>query len=246
MLRAAAPNLAAPYIIGQSGVPFILAGSGSMGNNGALTLTTALASTPAITSAYVYLPAGAIASGVPAAAGWYYALFSSTTAATVYNNTYTSGTPAVPASPTAFATTGPGAYTGISTAVNAYQLTIPGNTFGLNGGIEVSAAWSYTNAAGTKTMAMSYGSFAFLSFTATTTATQTGFWGLKNAGATNAQIATSIGGNSPLGNSTGSLATGSVDTTSAQTLSFPLTNATPATNNLMLGPVTVEVIPGVA
>ena len=47
--------------IGGSTIPLILPSSGSMGNNGALTLTTALDSSYA--NAFFYMPASAIASG---------------------------------------------------------------------------------------------------------------------------------------------------------------------------------------
>ena len=233
-----------PRVIGQSGIPLIVVGSGSIGNNGALTLTTALAATPAITNAYVYLPAGAIAVGVPAAPAWYYAVFSSTTAATIYNNTYTGGTPAIPASPTAFATTGPGAYTGSTDIVTAYSLSIPGNTIGINDSVRVSASFSYTNTASNKTLALSFGAFAIVSLTNTTTAAQTGIWGFKNAGTTGKQFATNITSASPLNATASALLSGTVDTTAAQTLSWLLTNAVPATNNLVLMNVTVELVPG--
>lgn len=232
------------YVIGNSGVPFVLPGSGSMGNNGALTLTTALAAAPAITSCYVWMPAGAIVSA--STAGWYYALFSSTTVAQVFNNTYTIGTPAIPASPTAFATTGPGAYTGASSAITAYSLSIPGNMFGTNGGLRLSLAASYTNTAANKTFAATYGALSLGTQTPTTTATSAFQWGFKNAGATGVQIATATGQATSLGASTTALGAGTVDTTAAQTLSVVLTNSTPATNNMVLANATVEVLPSVA
>lgn len=123
----------AGYVIGQSAIPFVLT-SGSMGNNGALTLTTAIAT--AYANAYVYMPAGAISAG--SAVGWYYAVFSSTTAATVYDNTYTSGNPTIPSSPTAFSTTGPGAFTfSTGSSYTGISFTIPGGTLDTNGSIEV-------------------------------------------------------------------------------------------------------------
>src|SRR5690349_20306203 len=66
-----------PYVLAQCGIPFIKASSGTMGNNGALSGLTALPTTYA--KAFIWLPAGAIAAGVPAAATWYYVQMSSTT-----------------------------------------------------------------------------------------------------------------------------------------------------------------------
>jgi hypothetical protein len=128
---------AVPYTIFSTGLPFVIVSSGSMGNNGALTFTGAVAS--AYPSAYVYLPAGAISSG--SAAGFYYAVFSTTTAATVYNNTYTPSNtpPTIPASPTAFVTTGPGAYTQNGIGILTFNVSVPANTLTVNGKIDVDA-----------------------------------------------------------------------------------------------------------
>ena len=68
--------------LGQTGIPFVIPSSGTMGNNGALAVTTAL--DYAYPASYVRLPAGAIQTG--SAAGWYYAVWSSASTATVYNN----------------------------------------------------------------------------------------------------------------------------------------------------------------
>lgn len=116
-------------LFGQSNLPLILVSSGSIGNNGALTGATTLPATYA--ASYVYLPTGAIAAA--SVAGWYYAVWSSATACTVYNNTYSSGTPTIPASPTAFVTTGPGAYTQtITSDIEAYNISLPAGMLGID------------------------------------------------------------------------------------------------------------------
>ena len=118
-----------------SGIPFILCSGTSMsiGANGAVTGITALPTT--FTSAYVYINADAIATGVPA--GWYYAVFSSTSACTLYNNRYITGSPSVPSPLTPFSgTTGIGAYTQINTEVQGLNVTIPGGSMGPNGHLE--------------------------------------------------------------------------------------------------------------
>lgn len=89
-------------------VPILLPSSGSFGNNGALTGIAAL--DVILVNGYLYFPAGAIFAG--SLAGLYYFAGSSTTAGTVYNNVYSGlGQPTIPATPTPFVCTGPGAYT---------------------------------------------------------------------------------------------------------------------------------------
>lgn len=125
-------------------LPMISAPTGTMANNGAITLGTALDATYA--NCYLYLPANAISAG--SAVGWYYAEMSSATAGIVYNNTYSSGEPSVPSSPTAFVTTGPGAYTG-ETTEHGVVFTIPI----LQAGVRLRALIYHknNNSAGTKT-----------------------------------------------------------------------------------------------
>jgi len=147
-----------------AGIPFILAPTGSMANNGALTLGTALPTTYA--NAYVYLPANAIAAG--SAAGWYFAQFSSTTVGTVYNNTYTSGLPAIPAVLVPFVTTGPGAYTGVTTQVTGLSMPVDANALGPNGWIYVMFGGAVAITAGVKTFSVTLGGATLYTNTATT------------------------------------------------------------------------------
>lgn len=232
-------------ILGNQGLPMVMPGSGLMAANGVGTLTTALAGAPAITNCYAYFALNAIATGVPA--GWYYTVFSTTTAFIVYNNTYTIGTPVIPASPTPFVTTSPVSYTGASGAIAAYQLSIPGNTLGLNGGLRVSYTGSFTNSAANKTYALSYGAFSFGLGALTTDASLQALWGFKNAGATGAQFPNYGSGSSTgLILSTAAIFGGTVDSTAAQTFAVTMTNATPATNNMVLCSTTIELLPSVA
>lgn len=133
--------------VGTCRVPMISAPTGTMANNGAITLGTALDTTYA--DCYLFLPAGAIAAGVPAAASWLYAQMSSATVGTVFNNTYTSGDVTVPASPTPFVSTGPGAFTGDTAEEQAAIFTLPV----LNAGalIDLRFYIKNNNTAGTKT-----------------------------------------------------------------------------------------------
>lgn len=228
-------------VLGQSGLPMIVAGSGSMGNNGALTLTTALGTT--YPNAYVYMPAAAIAAG--SLAGWYYTTFSSATAGTLFNNTYANGTPVIPASPTAFVSTGPGAYTGSSAAQTAYSLSITANTLGINGGIRASLAASYTNTAANKTFTLAYDGTTFGTAVLTTTQTLAAIWGFKNRGVANVQAGLTAPSAIPFGAGTTALDYGAVDSTLSKNVTLVITNATPATNNAVLENITVELLPTV-
>ena len=142
----------------QFGVPLIMAPSGSMGNNGAITLGTALDRT--YENCYLWLPANAIYAG--SAAGLWYAVMSSTTVGTVYNNAYATGQPAIPTTPTAFSTTGPGAYTQVTSAQTLFSCTIPGGSMGINGDIEIEHFWKCNNDASTKDILIQYGGSSFL------------------------------------------------------------------------------------
>lgn len=132
-----------------TGLPFVIANTGSMGNNGALTLGTALGTTYA--NAYVYLPASAIFAG--SAAGWYFTQFSSATVGVVYNNPYVAGTqPVIPTALVPFVSTGPGAYTGSTSAQVGPSLTLAPNQFGPNAFARVTALYSTNNSVGNKTL----------------------------------------------------------------------------------------------
>jgi len=138
-----------PYALLNNGIPMVLPSSGTIGNNGALSGITTIPAGIVYPHAYVYLPANAISAG--SAAGYYYAQFSSATAATLYNNTYVSGSPSVPSSPTAFVTTGPGAYTQ-NTAAETAAISVPlaANIVGVSGSIDVNISMACTINANTK------------------------------------------------------------------------------------------------
>jgi len=232
----------APRILGQSTLPFILPSSGTMGNNGALSLTTALPYTPF--NAYVYLPLGAISSG--SAAGWYFAQFSSATAGTVYNNVYTSGTPAIPTTPTAFVTTGPGAYTQTTgTYLPSYQVTIQANLLGLNGSIEVTGNLSLTTTSNNKGYRLYYGGQEINGgYTTTSPVSLPLHGGFSNRGQTNIQVNLLSGNMTGIGgNPFGPFIT-SVDSTVNQTLAFDLDIAA-ATDFMILEAFVVRLEPSV-
>lgn len=115
----------------SSGILVGIPSSGSFGNNGALTLTTAVLLT---VPRFCYFPADKIYVG--SAAGLYWTVFSDTSHAVVYNNLYTGGPPAIPASPTPFVCTGPGAYTQTTGAdITVASFTLPGGSLGPTGSL---------------------------------------------------------------------------------------------------------------
>lgn len=155
----------APVSLVQTAIPIVLPSSGSIGNNGALTGLTALPST--FTKCYMYFPADAIVTG--SAAGLYYVVMSSTTAGTIYNNTYSSGTPTIPASPTAFATTGPGAFTQTTaSAITLFSATVPAGLLGTNGELKVELSTSCPSTADDKITACKLGTATLGTVTKTT------------------------------------------------------------------------------
>ena len=236
------PNVS--YILGQSRIPFILPGAGTMGNNGAITGLTSLPRTYNAPGAYIYLPAGAIASG--SAAGWYWFVASSATAGTVYNNTYSSGTPAAPGSPTAFSTTGPGAWTlATATYFNAYTLAIAGNVVGVNGSVRLTGDVSFSSSTNAKTFAGAYGSYVFGSSSPSASGNVSSgiYSGFGNCGVTNSQSALT---SSALGTAASSVAPayGAIDSTTSQNLTVQLKLAA-TTDFIVLEGAFVEILPGV-
>lgn len=176
-------------IIALSGIPFIIAPTGTMANNGGVTLGTAL---PTIYgNAYIFLPAGAIAAGVPAASTWYFCQMSSTTVGIVFNNIYTTGVPTIPSSPTAFVTTGPGAYTGVIANAVGPQITVPAGTVGPNGALRTYFINSVNANTNSKTLIYKIGS-TNLCATALNTAGQFGtsqWFTIVNSAAQNVNVA---------------------------------------------------------
>ena len=234
-----------PLNIAKSGIPFINISSGTMGNNGALSGVTALPLTYS-NGAYIWLPAGAIAAGVPAAPAWYWCVFSSTTAGTVYNSTYTSGVPVVGTN-TAFATTGPGAFTGDTSEAAGPTITIPAGSMGANGMLH---AWAYstqTNSAGTKTFRLRFSGAAGTVYYVSNLTTQLSLLmtaGILNRGTESAQIGYTTAGDSPtISFSTAGAVTSSVNTAAATTLVFSLQKGT-ATDNKILENFRVDLFYG--
>lgn len=227
-------------ILFHSSIPFIFASTGSMGNNGALSGLTSLVNTYA--NAYILLPIGAIDGTNPLAAGWYYCTMSSATAGTVFNNTYTSGQPVIPASPTAFFTTGPGAFTGDSSATSAFSYTMPAATLAVNDTIRISFKATTTNTAANKVMTMLFGGSTVGASTVSTIASTFMIMQVSNRGVLTAQIA-GFTGQEPQ-QSVNGFNLLSVNTANSVVIAAQGTNGTPGTNNIIMESLTVELLKG--
>jgi len=107
---------------------------------------------------YVYLPAGAIATGIPATGGAvYYAQFVSTTVGTVFNNVL-SGIPSLIGSPTLFATTSPGTgYAQSQLTQTLISINIPAGSMGNNGALIFDIPASSTDNSDTIPMTATFG-----------------------------------------------------------------------------------------
>jgi hypothetical protein len=206
----------------RAGIPVLLPSSGTIGNNGALSGLTAFPATYN-GGCYLYFPANAIAAG--SAAGLYYTVMSSTTAGTIYNNAYTSGSPLPPANPIAFATTGPGSYTQTTASdITLLSYTIPGGLLNANGEI-ISRHWrSLISNANTKQPKLLLASTAFMQSSNTTNGFSTVQYSLKNMNSESKQIGQSGGQGD--GSSSSSMVYGAIDTSANFTLSLTMQMAT--------------------
>ncbi|HEX3747575.1 MAG TPA: hypothetical protein VHW09_26755 [Bryobacteraceae bacterium] len=176
--------------ISQSGIPIILPSSGSIGNNGALTGLTALPQTFA--NCYMYFPANAIASG--STAGVYFVQMGSSSAGTIYNNPLSSGKPTIPASPTPFVTTGPGAYTQTtSSPISLLTIPIAAGALGNSGNIYLEASANVNNNSDSKFLLGTFGGTTFFQYQLTSQ-----IWGgllrrIQNTGSQSTQVTMSAG-----------------------------------------------------
>jgi len=142
-------------VLQSGGVPILIPSSGTMGANGALSAITAISDT--YPDMYLYFPAGAVY--VASAAGFYYAVMSSTTAGTVYNNVYTPGTnlPNIPASPTPITAAAPGAYTQVLASIIVISVQVDGGSMGKNGVVRMDLDVMHSNSAAQKILKTNFG-----------------------------------------------------------------------------------------
>lgn len=224
-------------ILSKSGIPLISLGSCTLSAAGALSACTALPTTYA--NAYCFLPANAAATSI--AAGWFFCQFSSTTAGTVFLNTYTSGTPTIPSTTTAV-TTG-SSFTGDTGEEFGITITLPANALGANGAFRISAQSAFTNSGGNKNPKWRYSGNSGTVLTAgnfTTHISMEQQIVVSNRGATGAQVSSesNVTNSGALNNT---LAYPAVDTTASSTIVYSGTRNT-ATDNLVLESYAIEVL----
>lgn len=223
----------------QGGLPRILQSSGTMGANGALSAITALPNT--YPHCYLRFPAGKAYSG--SAAGFYYTEMSSTTAGTVFNNIYVSGTATIPTTKVPIVDAGPGAYTqdtATTTSIVAHSFSIPANGMGLVGKMEMQAQLSFINNANSKGYGYTFGGTTIMNGNLNSAAGTGFFSSVSNQGAPNVQFADNGTQGDFVGY--GNLRYPTVDTTAAVTVNLFLNLAT-ATDYIVLETVSPKLFP---
>lgn len=187
--------------IWQCGIPFVLPpGNGSSsglqfsGINGEFTLSSAIVSVN-ISHSYIYMPENFGGSSNPA--GWYYALWSSSTAGILYLDTYdpTSNiAPLVPKTPSIVPVNLSGWITSPITEIQACQFIIPGNFMGNNGLLEALYRLWCNNSSGNKTIRIKFDTTTMHSMAPTTSSYNNDILAvIQNSGEYNKQVNTRNG-----------------------------------------------------
>jgi hypothetical protein len=230
-------------VIAQSGIPLLLPSSGTVGSTGTVTALTAMPAYATGQPCYAYLPAGYLSSsGAGSAAGVYYGTFASTTSIQFYNNLLAAGSlPVAIVSPTAFSglSGGSGAQ-----ATGAYKalltVSVPANSLGANGRIEVNREGVVPNNANAKYIQLTWSGTTVNTATLASTAGGGAIISIQNMGVTNAQYAQN--GNTGDTGAAVSSALPAGDTTGAVNLVFNEQMAT-ATDFVIMNSYSVKLFP---
>ena len=230
-----------PRVLNESGIPVMVANSGTIATAGVVTLGTAL---PAqYRACFMYFPAGAVVGD--ATGGIYYVdMDTSTTVGTVYagktgvaNGVTTAFSPQIPAVLTAVVGSNSG-YTGSTTETNLLNIAVPADVIGNNGMLRITVCWTTNNSAGAKTGKTYLGTTQVgQSGAYTTSVGGSQMIGVRNRGVLNVQTARIIGGTS-----TGAPTYAAVDTSVATYVGFS-TNVAVATDFCIIEGYSVEVLP---
>jgi len=222
-----------PRILSASGIPVIVANTGTIATSGTVTLGTALPTTYA--NAFVYFPASAVSGD--ATGGLYYVVFSSTTVGVVYAGKYgvangvgaVAFTPVVPSGTLTAVTGSNSSFTGSTTETTLINVTLPAGDIGNNGQIVVTANWACNNSAGAKVGTVYLGGTAVGSASSYTTSTGGSLMNsIRNRGILNAQSSQLIGGAA-----TGASVYTSIDTATDKAITITGDTAT-ATDHIIL------------
>jgi hypothetical protein len=231
-----------PRILSESGIPVIVANTGTIATNGTVTLGTALPTTYA--SAFVYFPASAVSGD--STGGIYYVVFSSTTVGVVYAGKYgvangvgsVAFTPVIPSGTLTAVTGSNGSFTGSTTETTLINVTLPAGSLGNNGQVVVTANWACNNSAGAKTGTVYLGGSAVGSTSSYTTSTGgSSMNSIRNRGVLTAQTSQLIGGAS-----TGASVYTAIDTSIDKAITITGDTAT-ATDHIILEGFTIKMYP---
>lgn len=97
-------------------------------------------------------------------------------------------------------------------------ITLPANTLGPNGYLEIVTLWTHTTSANNKTLRVRFGGTVFTVVVVTTSVTTNTPTIIRNRGATNSQVGFVSGSNSGFGTSGAAVITAAVDTTADVTI----------------------------
>lgn len=223
--------------IASIGIPVILVPNGTVATNGTITVGTALPTT--YTSAWVYLPAGAVVGG---SAGLYYCVFSSTTVGQVYT-AYGVATaawqPSIPA--TLVAAVGSNAAYTTATGADAPLLcfSLSPGVMGLKGAIRADVHAANNNSVGNKILKQKLGAATVNTTTSTTDVVPLQETTVVNRGVAAKQLVRTRNFTASAVAATSAYAT--VNTAAASTFSITGQLAT-ATDYLVIEAVTYELI----
>jgi hypothetical protein len=188
---------------------------------------------PAAVLAHVYfnLPVNVISAAT--AAGIYNATCATSTFCIVTNNALASGLPTIPGSPTIFATTGTGAFSQSTSALNILTLSIPANSLGANGSLVSDIFANRDSNANTVALQTFYGGVQTAQFSVVSVVWYGTHRTIRNLGATNSQVlycATCVGAMTDATTNNNTSSTLTVDSTQAQNFVVKGASTTAATD----------------
>ena len=230
-----------PRVLDESGIPVMVANSGTIATDGTVTLGTALP--VAYRGCFMYFPADAVV-GDTTGGIYYVDMATSTTVGVVYAGKYgiengvtSAFSPRIPTTLTAVVGSN-AAYTGSTTATNLINVPIPAGAIGHNGMVRVTVCWTTYSSAGAKTGKVLLGTTQVAQSAAYTNSVGgTQMIGIRNRGVANVQTARIIGGTS-----TGAPTYAAVDTSAATFIGISSTVAV-ATDFCIVEGYTVEILP---